>query len=190
MGLYRRVRDGTESGLREAEETEDAEWAEVCAVSWAAPDAAGLRLPHPLGQQASCLQGLNLLSYHHLCSVNILGSYTMEPLPSLACLQAMLDTRNNRQFSYPRCTDDGVSALLQCHPYVWQLLDQCCHLQIKIQHLQTWGIETVMFWASDPCTRLQWNALHFQLVYAKNNGMFAFVIAPTPGLLTDASFRV
>ncbi|KAL5212278.1 hypothetical protein ABZP36_023125 [Zizania latifolia] len=34
IGLHRRVRDGTESSLRETEETEDAQWAEVCAISW------------------------------------------------------------------------------------------------------------------------------------------------------------
>lgn len=73
-----------------------------------------------------------------------------------------------------------VSALRRCHPCVWQLLDQCCHLQIKIQHLQTWGIETVMFWASEPCTRLQWNALHFQLVYAKNKQGHVNVMACLP----------
>ena len=62
MGLHRRVWDGAASSLREAEEAEDALRAEDRAVPWAPPDAAGVWLPNKMGQQASCLQGLNSCS--------------------------------------------------------------------------------------------------------------------------------
>ena len=62
MGLHRRVWDGAASSLREAEEAEDALRAEDRAVPWAPPDVAGVWLPNKMGQQASCLQGLNSCS--------------------------------------------------------------------------------------------------------------------------------
>ena len=71
MGLHRRVRDGAASGLWEAEEAEDAHRVEDRAVPGAPPDAAGVRLPNKMGQQASRLQGLlKSRSSHHLCCSN------------------------------------------------------------------------------------------------------------------------
>jgi hypothetical protein len=68
VGLYRRIRDGAASRLREVEEAEDAQRTEGRAVPRAAPTATGVRLPNPVGQQASCLQRwLKLSLVHQLC---------------------------------------------------------------------------------------------------------------------------
>jgi hypothetical protein len=60
LGLHRRVRDGAAGRVWEAEEAEAAGRAEVRALHRAAPDAAGLRLPRPLGRQAAGLQGMSM----------------------------------------------------------------------------------------------------------------------------------
>lgn len=60
LGFHRRVRDGIASCMREAEEAEAAGRAEVCALSRAAPDAAGLWVPCPVGRQTARLQGMSL----------------------------------------------------------------------------------------------------------------------------------
>jgi hypothetical protein len=84
MGFYRRIRDGTASRLLQVKEAKDAQWTEGRAVPGAAPDATSVRLPNPMGQQASCLQGwMKLL--HRLCQLLCRRGLQNCGRPSLVC---------------------------------------------------------------------------------------------------------